>query len=178
MRRAVVLVAALASAAALTGLALAGTLGPAGTLGLARTLGLPLFSPPKQITQYGYIASVTQKGREYVLRFDPALWLEGQTANVAAAEDGYIKPGQSVDNDYWIRNPDHQLLTYKLPANAHVTVLVNLQTTRISVAYLAKLLAGKSGCGSRFELREPCRRGFWLRYSVDTVRALDQQYQP
>jgi hypothetical protein len=165
MGRAVVLVAALAAAAALTGLALAGT------------LGLPLFSPPKQITQYGYVVSVTPKGSAYTLRFDPALWLEGQTANVAAAEDGYIKPGQSVDNDYWIRNPDHQLLTYKLPANAHVTVLVHLQTTRISVAYLAKLVRTSKPCGS-FELRGSCRLGFWLRYSVDTVKALDQQYQP
>jgi hypothetical protein len=97
---------------------------------------------------------------------------------VAAAEDGVVKPGEAVPNDYYIRNPDHKLLTYKLPANAHVTVLVQLRTTRISVAYLAKLLAGKNGCGTRFALRPPCRLGFWLRYSVDTVKALDQQYQP
>ena len=167
MRRAVVLVAALAAAAALTGLALAGT------------LGLPLFSPPKQITQYGYIASVTQKGREYVLRFDPALWLEGQTANVAAAEDGAVKPGEPVPNDYWIRNPDHKLLTYKLPAGTHVTILVSLQTTRVTVAKLARLLTSKAARGcSPYVLRAPCRLGFWLRYSIDTVKALDQQYQP
>jgi hypothetical protein len=165
MRRAVVLVATLAAAAALAGLALAGT------------LGLPLFSPPKQITQFGYVASVTQKGREYVLRFDPALWLEGQTANVAAAEDGAVKPGESVPNDYWIRNPDHKLLTYKLPANTHVTILLNLQTTKVTVAKLAGLLKTAKGC-SPYALRPPCRLGFWLRYSVDTVKALDQQYQP
>src|SRR4029077_17935318 len=109
---------------------------------------------------------------------DPALWLEGQTANIAAAQDGFVKPGEAVPNDYYIRNPDHKLLTYKLPATAHVTILVQLRTTKISVAYLAKLLAGKSACGTRFELRPPCRLGFWLRYSIDTVRSLDQQYQP
>lgn len=163
MRRAIVLVGALVAAAAVAGLSVA---------------SLPLFSPPKEITQYGYIVSVTPKGSAYTLRFDPALWLEGQTANVAAAEDGAVKPGEAVPNDYWIRNGDQKLLTYKLPANAHVTVLVQLKTTKISVAYLAKLLAGKSGCGTRFELRPPCRNGFWLRYSVDTVKALDQQYQP
>jgi hypothetical protein len=146
-------------------------------LALAATASLPLFSPPTQIDEFGYVDSVTAKGSGYVLRFDPALWLEGQTANVAAAEDGAINLGQSVPDDYWIRDPDHKLLTYKLPANAHVTVLVNLQTTKISVSNLAKLLK-TSKPGGPYELRGPGRRGFWLRYSIDTVKALDQQYQP
>ncbi len=164
MKRWVVLGAALVAAAAFCGWAIA---------------SLPLFSPPKQITQYGYVASVTQKGREYVLRFDPALWLEGQTANVAAAEDGAVKPGEAVPNDYWIRNADHKLLTYELPAGTHVTILVNLQTTRVTVAKLAQLLTSKAAKGcSPYALRLPCLLGFWLRYSIDTVKALDQQYQP
>jgi hypothetical protein len=163
MRRAGILAAALAAAAAATGLAVA---------------SLPLFSPPKVLTQFGYIASITPKGRAYTLRFDPALWLEGRTANVAAAEDGAINPGEAVPNDYWIRNPDHALLTYKLPANAHVTILVNLQTTKVSVATLARLLKTVRGCGTKYQLHLPCRLGFWLGYSIDTVRSLDQQYQP
>ncbi len=149
----------------------------AGALAAWAVASLPLFSPPREIVQYGYVASVTPKGKSYRLRFDPALWLEGQTANVAAVESGLIKPGESVPNDYLIWNSDHKLFTYKLPANADVTVLVSLATTKISVAYLAKLLKTSKPCGS-FELRSPCRRGFWLRYSVDTVKSLDQQYQP
>jgi len=164
MGRLVALGAAIAAAFALGGWAVAAS--------------LPLFSPPSQITEFGYITSVTAKGKAYQLTFDPALWLEGQTANIAAAQDGVVKPGEAVPNDYYIRNPDRRLLTYKLPATAHVTVLAQLKTTKISVAYLAKLLAGKGGCGSRFALRPPCRNGFWLRYSIDTVKSLDQQYQP
>jgi hypothetical protein len=163
VKRIAVAVVAVAAAGALAGWAVA---------------SLPLFSPPSQITEYGYVQSITPKGNAYVLRFDPALWLEGETANAAAVVAGEIKPGESVPNDYFILNPDHQLLTYKLPANAHVTVLVYLKTTKVSVAYLAKLLKGKSGCGTKFELTPPCRNGFWLRYSIDTVKALDQQYQP
>lgn len=166
MRRAGVLVALLGAAAALTGVA------------LAATGALRLYSHPSQLVQFGYVSSVTQKGREYVLRFDPALWLEGQTANVAAAEDGAVNPGEAVPNDYWIRNPDHKLLTYKLPANAHVTILVNLQTTKVSVATLARLLGTAKGCGGKYQLHLPCRLGFWLGYSIDTVKSLDQQYQP
>ena len=164
MRQAIVLVAAAAAGAALTGLALG---------------ALPLFSPPKEIVQFGYVASVAPRGSAYTLRFDPALWLEGETANVAAAEDGRVTPGRPVPNDYYIRNPDHDLLTYKLPANAHVTILVNLQTTKVSVARLAGLLAAKpKSCGTPYLLRPPCRLGFWMRAATDTVEALDQQYQP
>jgi len=168
MRRAAIVVAAVVAAAAMTG------------LGLAATGSLRLYSHPKQLVQFGYVSSVTQKGRDYVLRFDPALWLEGQTANVAAAEDGAIRPGESVPNDYWIRNPDHKLLTFKLPAGAHVTILVQLQTTKVSVAQLATLLTSKvtRDCAGRYVLRPPCRLGFWLRYQTDTVKSLDQQYQP
>jgi hypothetical protein len=165
MRRAVVLGAALAGVAALAG------------LGIAATVGLPLFSPPRQIVQYGYVSSVTQKGRDYRLRFDPAFFLTGLTATVAAIEDGEIKPGEALPNDYHIRNPEHSLLTYKLPAKVYVTVLRDLGTTKISVAYLTKLLRGSKPCG-HFQLRAPCRLGFWLQANGDTVKSLNQQYQP
>ena len=138
----------------------------------------PLFSPPKEIVEFGYVTSVAPRGKAYTVRFDPALWLEGQTANAAAAEDGVVKPGEAVPNDYYIRNPDHKLLTYKLPANAHVTILVNLQTTKSTVAKLAQLLKAKGNACTPYQLRLPCRLGFWLRYSIDTVKSLDQQYQP
>jgi hypothetical protein len=165
MRRAGILAAAPAAAAALSvsGLAVA---------------SLPLFSPPKVLTQFGYVRTITKTRSAYTLRFDPALWLEGRTADAAAAEDGAINPGQPVPNDYWIRNPDHKLLTYNLPANAHVTILVDLQTTKVSVATLAQLLKTATGCAGKYQLRPPCRLGFWLGYSIDTVRSLDQQYQP
>ncbi len=83
-------------------------LGVAGGLaGWALAGSLPLFSPPSQIDSFGYVASVTPKGNGYLLRFDPAVWLEGETATVAAIEDGEIKPGEAVANDYYIRNPEH-----------------------------------------------------------------------
>jgi hypothetical protein len=164
VRRPIVLGATLAAAAAVAGLAVA---------------SLRLYSHAAVLTQFGYVTSVAPKGSAYTLRFDPALWLEGQTANAAAVEDGVVKPGEPVPNDYYIRNPDRELLTFKLPANADVTVLVDLQTTKITVAKLAQLLATKSKyrC-TPYELRLPCRLGFWLTYRIDRVMSLNQQYQP
>lgn len=47
-----------------------------------------------------------------------------------------------------------------------------------SVTQLAALLKSKNGCGTKYQLSPPWRLGFWLRYRIDTVQALDQQFQP
>jgi hypothetical protein len=135
--------------------------------------------PPSELTQFGYIKTLSRKGGGYVLRFDPALLLTGVTANTAAAEDGAVPPGQPVPNDNYRLNEGHRLLTYLVPANAHVTVLTNngqgaLGETPITVAELVRIVNG----GKHRRLFEPLATGVWLRVHGDTVRSLDQQYQP
>jgi hypothetical protein len=135
--------------------------------------------PPSEVTQFGYIKTLGRKGSGYELRFDPALLLTGVTANTAAAEDGAVPPGQPVPNDNYRLNEGHRLLTYLVPANARVTVLTNhgqgaLGETPIAVAELFRIVNG----GKHRRLFEPLATGVWLRIHGDTVRALDQQYQP
>jgi hypothetical protein len=138
-------------------------------------------APPRQLVQFGYLRSLVRKGPRYELRFDPALWLSGQTANRAAIEDGAIPPGDTVPNDYYIRNESRRLLTYGVPRNARVTILTNEgrgpRPTRIAVAELAQIVKG----------RNPRHRslydtgnflGYWMRSTIDTVVSLQQQYQP
>ena len=113
------------------------------------------------------------------MRFDPALLLSGETANKAAAEDGAVDPGQPVPNDNYRLNEGHRLLTYLVPRDAHVTVLTrhgpgSLGETPITVSELARILNG----GQHRPLFEPLATGVWIRYHVDTVRSIDQQYQP
>lgn len=129
---------------------------------------------PSEHVQFGYIRSLTLKGSGYELRFDPALFLSGETANVAAAEDGAVDPGQPVPNDNYVVDEGHRLLTYRVPADAKVTVLTKSpDATPITVAELAQIVAGKHA-----PLWEPITTGFWLRARIDTVRSLDQQYRP
>ncbi|MFL5944269.1 MAG: hypothetical protein ACJ74C_02360 [Gaiellaceae bacterium] len=135
--------------------------------------------PPNEQTQFGYIEKLTKKGKGYELRFDPALLLSGVTANTAAAEDGAVAPGEPVPNDNYRLNETHRLLTYLVPATAHVTVLTkngqgSLGETRVTVAELSRIVNG----GSHVKLFEPLATGVWLRVHVDTVRSIDQQYQP
>jgi hypothetical protein len=137
----------------------------------------------KGATQYGHIRSLSRKATRYVLRFDPAFWLSGITAQRAAVEDKVVRPGEAVPNDYYIVDESHRLLTYLVPATARVTVLTTrgdqnrLGATSVNIAELVQLLRGGHPRGLR--LTEP-NAGFWLRIVTrsGTVTALDQQYQP
>jgi hypothetical protein len=139
-----------------------------------------LAAPPATLVQYGYVRSLVRSGNGYRMRFDPAFWLSGQTANRAAIEDGVIARGETVPNDYYIRNESRRQLTYTVLPRARVTIVTNsavggLRATRISASELRAIVAG----------RNPRRRaiygrdlGYWIRIAVDRVTRLDQQYQP
>ncbi len=136
------------------------------------------FGPPSELVQFGYVKSLKRKGNGYVMRFDPALLLSGVTANTAAAEDGVVPPGEPVPNDNYRLNETHRPLTFLVPATAHVTVLTrdagSPNGTPIKVDELARIVSG----GKHRPLFEPLQTGVWIRYHVDTVQSLDQQYQP
>jgi hypothetical protein len=136
------------------------------------------FGPPSELVQFGYVRSLKRKGTGYVMRFDPALLLSGVTANTAAAEDGVVPKGEPVPNDNYRLNETHRLLTFLLPATARVTVLTreagSPSGTPITVDELARIVNG----GKHRPLFEPLQTGVWIRYHIDTVRSLDQQYQP
>jgi hypothetical protein len=140
----------------------------------------PVAAQPCGERLFGHIRSLVRKDDQYELRFDPAWFTSGETANTAAAEDGAVEPGQPVPNDNYVIDESHRLLTYLVPPTAHVTVLVNNQTgilsTPITVAELAEIV--RTGKSSRRKLFEPLESGVWIRTRIDTACALDQQYRP
>ena len=142
------------------------------TVDTARKTGV---GPPGEHVEFGYLKSLARQGAGYALRFDPAWFLSGETANVAAAEDGAVEPGQPVPNDNYTVDEGHRLLTYRVAADAKVTVLLDgPDGSPITVAQLAELVAGKRPV----RLWEPLATGFWIDVDIDTVRSLDQQYRP
>ena len=129
---------------------------------------------PLEHVEFGYIKSLEQKGAGYELKFDPAWFLSGETANKAAAEDGAVPPGEPVPNDNYVVDEGHRLLTYRVAPDARVTVLVDgPEGEPITVAELARIVNG-----NHKPLWEPIETGFWIRYRIDTVHSLDQQYRP
>ena len=151
--------------------------GCGGTTTATKTVTVTPAAKSNEIAQFGYVKSLERKGSGYELRFDPALMLSGETANVAAAEDGAIPVGQPVPNDNYVVDEGHRLLTYEVPTNAHVTALTKgVAGSPITVAELAQLVRGENPFPR--PLFEPLSTGFWIRVDVDTVRSLDQQYHP
>ena len=135
---------------------------------------------PRQLVFYGYVKSLTRSGSRYVARVDPSFMLTGVTASTAAVEDGVLRPGEPVPNDYYERNQTKRPLTYLVPANAHVTVLVNPGTgprsAVVPVSEFAQIVKGKNP-KKRPGLWGPAA-GFWIRAQSDRALALDQAYRP
>jgi len=129
---------------------------------------------PKRQIQFGHIKSLKRSEGDYVLRFDPAQYLTGVTASDAMLED---TGSSDVANDNYVVDEGHRLFTYKVPADAHVTVLADgVEGSPITVGQLAKLVKGKDPLGQ--PLFEPLETGVWILIEIDTVRAIDQQYVP
>ena len=128
---------------------------------------------------FGHIKSLTPQGDHFELRFDPAWFTSGVTANTAAAEDGAVEPGQPVPNDNYVIEEAHRLLAYVVPPTAHVTVLTRggpgpLGETPITVSELERIVNG----GKHRPLFEPLESGVWIRVHIDSACSLDQQYRP
>ncbi|MEP6893508.1 MAG: hypothetical protein ABI927_06970 [Gaiellaceae bacterium] len=129
---------------------------------------------------FGHIKSLAPRGDHFEMRFDPAWFTSGVTANTAAAEDGAVEPGQPVPNDNYVVEGGHRLLTYIVPPGTHVTVLTrkgdpaNFGATPITAAQLAQIVGG----GKQIELFEPLDSGVWIRVHIDAACSIDQQYHP
>ena len=164
MKRVIVGVVALAAAAS-------------ASAATANFLLLPPAAPAGQFTLYGHVKKLTRAGTgRYVLRFDPAMFTSGITASVAKKED---TGSSDVPNDNYVVEESHRLYSYSMPSGAKVTVLTNhgtqgISATPISVAELYRIVNG----GPHRKLFEPLDSGVWIRVRIDTVKELDQQYQP
>jgi hypothetical protein len=136
---------------------------------------------PSEIVLYGHVKSLTRKSGRFEMRFDPAWFLSGVTAERAAVEDRILQPGDPVPNDNYIVEEGHRLLTYVVAASAHVTVLTRdtgIRGTPITVSELAQIVKGRNP--KHRALFEP-KVGFWIRVGhgyPNPVLSLDQQYQP
>jgi hypothetical protein len=150
------------------------------TLYFTKDSGTEAVAAPCGDRTFGHVSSLVQKDGRYEMRFDPAWFTSGVTANEAAAEDGVVEPGEPVPNDNYRIEEGHRLLTYLVDPDAPVTVLTregdpaNVGATPITVSELAQLVNGEKPV----ELFEPLDTGVWIRVNVDTVCAIDQQYQP
>ncbi|HTZ04772.1 MAG TPA: hypothetical protein VMB53_03360 [Gaiellaceae bacterium] len=165
---------------ALITVALAAGCGGTRTVTQTVTVSSPALPPAVQ-RLYGRIVSIQPYGNgdRYLLRFDPAWFTSGMTANVAQAEDQGMTCKAAgcapVPNDNYVVDEGHRLLTFWLPAGTRGTVLVaGIKPVTITASQLAALVAGKTPV----KLFEPLESGMWIVVRIDTVRSFAQQYKP
>jgi hypothetical protein len=131
-------------------------------------------------TYFGYLRAVTSADR--TIEIDVAQWLSGPDADAASVEDGHSRPGESVSNDYYIRNRSPFTRTI-LVADAVTVTVPNLAAQLTSVAGSFEGLAASFAPGSKQhpdladEYRGPSGR-YWVTVSGGLVVAIEEQYTP
>jgi hypothetical protein len=127
---------------------------------------------------FGYVRSLTKNGKHYLLRFDPAFFLSGKTANQAAAQDGAVPKGQPVPNDNYVVNESRRTYVYTLTRATRIQVLLKggniTEGSPVSAVTLAQLVRGRHPV----KLFEGLESGFWLGVHIDQACSLSQQYHP
>ena len=127
---------------------------------------------------FGYVRSLTRFRDHYLLRFDPALFLSGETANQAAAEDGAVPKGQPVPNDNYVVNESRRTYLYTVTRSTRIRVLLRGRNitvgSPVSASTLAQLVHGRRPV----RLYEGLESGFWLGVHIDRACSLSQQYRP
>ena len=80
-------------------------------------------------------------------------------------DDGVIKAGETVPNDYYIRNERPRTLMYLVPADAKATVLTTsnaIRSTRVPISELAQIVKGRNPKQRALMDRQATTSGFWI----------------
>ena len=111
------------------------------------------------------------------LILDPVQLLVGAEANAAAVADGLINPGDTLDNDYYVRNRGGRLYPYDASSNVTVTESTYPVSNPIGqpIAWPNFLLLWH---GTGTELRHVRAIPYWLFVSGGEVTAIEEQYLP
>jgi hypothetical protein len=134
---------------------------------------------PSPADHFGYIRSVSTAGPAATLAFDKAEFLTGDAAQKAAEEDGVVAPGETVPNDYYIRNRDQTTQTLRIANDAKITAKRCPLCCHGRDGQLGPFLA--SFMKGRQTFADPYRGKYslyWLTIRDGEVAAIDEQYVP
>jgi hypothetical protein len=137
--------------------------------------------PPGQSAaeHFGYIRSVSTAGPTATLAFDEAQFLTGGAAQKAAEEDGVVAPGETVPNDYYIRNREKTTQTLRIANDAKITAkrcpLCRHGRNGQLGPFLAAFMKGRQTFADPYRGKYTL---YWLTIRDGEVAAIDEQYVP
>lgn len=129
---------------------------------------------------FAYVKSVDASSAP-TLSVDVADFLIGDEANRAAVAAGAIEEGESVPNDYFVRNEDEATVTVPVAADVRVTHIQCAPTCREKIpgrfdAFAASFREG--GSGSLADEYRGAESQYWITVADGEVTAIDEQYLP
>ncbi len=130
---------------------------------------------------FGYVQSVDATATPPTIEVDVAEFLSGEAANAAAVEDGVIAEGESVENDYYIRNPAKDVLTLDAAEDVRVThVQCPAGCTEGIPGQFDELAASFDDPGEKTLLDEyrGSQSQYWITVRDGDVVAIDELYLP
>lgn len=140
--------------------------------------GEPVATPQLPDGRYfGYIRWVG----EPTIAFDRAQFLMGEAANEAAAADHAIEYGETVPNDYYIRNRDHSVVELALADDVRVTAVRCPAGCKQGVPGDFGAWAASFSSPGEKTLMDDYRGAkghYWVTIRHGRVTAIDEQYLP
>jgi hypothetical protein len=142
---------------------------------------------PQGEREFAYVKELrTDPDGSVTVVADYAQWLTGDEANQAAIEDGYIEEGDTVPNDYYIRNENTRLRELTLELDSPVVINVCyvdgecVTTEGVSVEQWVALFEGETvpELGDDFQWYGGPNLPYWLTLDGETVIAVEEQYLP
>ena len=134
---------------------------------------------PSPADHFGYIRSVSTAGPAATLAFDEAKFLTGDAAQKAAEQDGVVPPGETVLNDYYIRNRDQTTQTLRIANDAKITAkrcpLCRHGRDGQLDSFLASFMKGRQTFADPYRGKYSL---YWLTIKDGEVAAIDEQYVP
>lgn len=130
---------------------------------------------------FGYVRAVAPSPSPPTISVDVAEFLVGEEANKAALAAGAIEKGESVPNDYFVRNVDKSLLVLPVASDVSVTHVQCAPTCREKIPGRFAAFAASFHDPEPKSLLVPYRGAqsqYWIIVARGEVVAIDEMYLP
>lgn len=135
-----------------------------------------ILQPDGTIKAMGYIDRVWENNGSRYLSIDYAEMLSGEAAQKAAVEDGVIEPGETLDNDYYIRNQNPMKREFEVSPAVTIKTMTR-EGGFDQPATWEEFLSfwGLNPPGQATHLKD---MPWWITRDGQTIIAIEEQYLP
>lgn len=133
-------------------------------------------APGTRTVSFGFLALEGRGGTQ--MSFDEAEWLVGEPATEAAIADGVIEAGETVPNDYYIRNSSRSRTAVEVQADAAIVTVTASRKSIPSPRCVGRQTFRRMMIVPRAWEASVQRSPFWLVMKGGEIIRISEQYLP